>query len=65
MRIIRGESLIKESRNNYKDIFLECPRCNNYFSLEQLAEILGKMGVQEETIKQVYEEIVFSKVFLR
>jgi hypothetical protein len=57
--------LTKESTNNYKDIFLECPRCNNYFSLEQLTEILEKLGVQEKTVKQVYEEIVFSKVFLR
>jgi hypothetical protein len=54
---------LKKEKNNYKDIFLECPRCNNYFSLEQLAEILKKKGVDENTIEQIYNDIVVSKEF--
>jgi len=55
--------LKKELKNNYKDIFLPCPRCNNYFNLEQLAEILEKKGVHENTIEQIYNDIVVSEEF--
>jgi len=55
--------LKKELKNNYKDVFLECPRCNNYFSLEQFAEILKKKGVDENAIEQIYNDIVVSKEF--
>jgi hypothetical protein len=54
---------LKKGKNDYKDIFVECPRCNNYFSLEQLAEILKKKGVDENTIEQIYNDIVVSKEF--
>ena len=52
----------KELKKNYKDIFVECPRCNNYFSLEQLAEILERNGVKEKTIKQIYDDIAGLKL---
>jgi glycyl-tRNA synthetase (class II) len=52
---------LKKEKNNYKDIFVECPRCNNYFSLDQLAEVLERKGVQENTIEQIFSDIVFSE----
>ena len=48
-------------KTNYKDIFVECPRCNNYFSLEQLSEVLERKGVQKETIERIFEDLVLSK----
>ena len=51
----------KEVKKNYKDIFVECPRCNNYFSLEQLSEVLERKGVQKETIERIFEDLVLTK----
>jgi hypothetical protein len=53
--------LKKEVKKNYKDIFVECPRCNNYFSLEQLSEVLERKGVQKETIERIFEDLVLTK----
>jgi hypothetical protein len=50
----------KETKNTYKEFFLECPRCNNYFSLEQLAEILEKKGMNKESIEKFCDEIAFA-----
>jgi hypothetical protein len=55
--------LQKELKNNYKEIFLPCPRCNDYFNLEQLAEILEKKGVQKKTIEQIYNDIMAHQEF--
>jgi hypothetical protein len=42
----------------YKDFSFPCPRCNNYFSLEQLAGILEEKGVEKETIKRIFEDLI-------
>jgi hypothetical protein len=48
-------------KREYKELILPIPRSGNYMRFEELAEMLRNHGVQENTISQIYEEIVGSK----